>query len=202
MTQPSIPLAVSPHATSRATLRAATAAEHGALERELRITAADVEDADRVRYLAALHGWLRATGEGLWDHGWSRGVRPRRRAAKLDWLAADLRACGLDPAALPAPDWSVPAGLPGVRPALAYVHEGSLLGGAVLQRRWAAAGSPLAQGRYLAGYGAAAGSMWRTFVAELERVLPTEARREQAAVWAVEAFRSLRRWCAAQGVVS
>lgn len=188
--------------TSHAFLRAATAIEHAALERDLRIAAADADDLDRVRFLAAFYGWLRATSVGLWDRGWRPAMAPRQRAAKLAWLAEDLGAAGVDAAALPMPTWNVPADLPGVRPALGYVHEGSLLGGAVLQRRWAAAGSKFASSRYLLGYGAQSTARWRTFLQELERLTPDQAARERAAAWAQEAFRSLRRWCAAWGILT
>lgn len=159
-----------------AALRAATHAQHERLDQGLAIGRPHATLHDYTRHATALRAWLAAlTPELLVLQTRMPGfdfAPPERLLA----LQADLRDAGA--ATLPRCA-SVSSAAPvrqalerharqadAVRWGLAYVVEGSQLGGQVLYRQLAArlAPHPL---RYLRGHGAHAGARWRAFTALL-----------------------------------
>lgn len=186
---------------AHARLRDATIRVHGLLERDLLINSVDPSEDDRRRFLAALYGWLEPTGARLWTHGWSSASEPGLRARKYDWLRRDLEANGIACARLPMARQSLVVCDPWARIGLAYVHEGSLLGGLVLKHRWQGVGSPLAASRYLTGYGLRQPDLWRSFLAEIEALCADSPDGlERSCDHAVAAFGSLHEWFREQGV--
>lgn len=91
------------------------------------------------------------------------------RRRKLAHLAADLKALGVSPGQLPK--GSPAPHLQGTAEALgfAYVLEGATLGGRVIRKRLARAGTPLEGTGFFDVYGAAAGARWKSFCEILER---------------------------------
>ena len=159
-----------------ALLRRATATAHHRLETMLALTDSGSTVSRYRAVLARLLGfwlaWEPTVGSALGDPGF---LAPRRRTGAL---RCDLRALGLDEAALAALPRCVPLALDGPAAALGslYVLEGSTLGGRVLVRQFALSlglrdGEPGCL--YFSGYGAATGRMWAEFCARL-RAAPAD----------------------------
>ncbi|MDM0046007.1 biliverdin-producing heme oxygenase [Variovorax dokdonensis] len=175
----------------RDSLRRATAALHDRVDACMPLARPTVTLADYQEHLTLLRAWVDAL----------RLRRPslsRRLAQEADVLDADLELClqwlG---EATPAPalshggeasltvepitadadfDWGI-----------AYVLEGSRLGGQVLYRRLSDALAPHPL-NYLRGAGADTGAHWKAFLAELTAALPTAPRIQTACDGAVMAF--------------
>ena len=179
-----------------AALRAATHEIHQQLDSALPLAAPDASLADYVQHLQAVAWWLGALAPAWSAAGapadWAplQGRRlalaqadlqdahaPALASSTFDTAAADtLRA---DAAAEPlAYAWG-----------LAYVVEGSQLGGAVLHRRLQArlAPHPL---RYLQG-DTAPGVRWKTFMADLRAAVRTPAETQAAVRGALAGFGAL-----------
>lgn len=170
-------------------LRAATSALHARLDTGLPIAREGAGPDDYMRHLALLRGWV-----GLLQQS---GAASRRLDDERDALDAELADCqrllgrpaprvevrAVPDAALTADgaDWG-----------LAYVLEGSRLGGQVLHKRLAPAMAPLPL-TYLRGAAAGTGPRWKQFVAELKEALTNEARMDAAAAAARHAFELLLR---------
>lgn len=182
-----------PHQDLRTALRHATSSSHARVER-LFAAAGHLEDdaryCDLLRRLWALHANVeRQLARLEW-----RGVVPDidRRLVKADWLAEDLAVLGQDVAGWPVPlvrilpaDASPADGL-----GCLYVVEGATLGGTLLAREVATrlgrgAGSGA---RFLDGYGADRGRMWRTFTAALARYPASPRERRRAIEAAIVTF--------------
>lgn len=183
-------------------LRAATWASHQRLEKRLDINA---RFANRATYRAHLeHMWgFCSVLESRVEHplrGVLADIDSRR---KLPLLTRDLIALGVDPEDIDGlPRCS---GLPTCEDAAEsfgclYVMEGATLGGQTLL--------PLAAKRlsvtategasFLASYGEAVSSMWRTFGQALDAYCAEPADQTRAASAAVATFISLDRWLCAE----
>lgn len=162
-------------------LRSATQALHARLDSQLPL--AQPADATQSLYhyhqhLRVLHGWLSNLTPLLRRTGWGQGL--------LEPLCADLGDAGL--AAAPAEAARPPLDGDAAAWGVAYVVEGSQLGGRVLHQRLRRAGvdAPL---RYLEGRGAGTGSHWNGFLQALRAALvqPADvAAASAAARWAFE----------------
>lgn len=183
-------------------LRAATADVHRALEATLEVAQPDAGAGAYARYAAAVFGWLEPLEAPLWSPPWPAAIAAAARTGKVRWVESDLRAHGLGDAeisALPRQRELPPLGSVAERFGVAYVVEGSQLGGQVLLRRLAPRLSPL-PARFLEGYGAAGGQRWRAFVAELGSQLGERAELERAAESARCTFELVRGWFSSRGV--
>lgn len=182
--------------TARALLRDATRPLHDRVERAVDLTArARTRDGYRALLTAfyGLHAPIERQLAALpWDEA-GLDVGARRKGPLL---RADLRALGVDPAAVPrCPDLprtdTVAAGF-----GCLYVLEGSTLGGQVIARDVEAslgldAGSGAA---FFRSYGADVGRMWRAFTRALDAHVDTEARRREALAAATATFETFERW--------
>ncbi|KWT74141.1 MULTISPECIES: biliverdin-producing heme oxygenase [unclassified Variovorax] len=183
-------------------LRAATAPLHERLDTGLPIARADASLHDYVAHLLVLRPWLLAIRQALADAGSvALHAAARHVDAKLADLSSDLADAGhLVTVPEPEPE---PAHAAAFRPAqaaggpafawgLAYVVEGSQLGGVVLHRRLRdrLAPHPL---RYLAGAGHEAGvaARWRDFILQLRESVADPASLRQAERGATAAFEDL-----------
>lgn len=183
-------------------VRRATRGLHDHLESRLAIAGPAPSDWDVTAYLAALYGWLLPLEERLWSFAWPAAMGADARSHKLEWLAHDLRGAGVELQRLPISDDPLPLEPLGSRCGLAYVIEGSTLGGRVLAARLAARGSRYAKSHFLAGYGAATGPMWQTFCAQFERNVSDPDDLAEAVRAAVHAFANLQQWFAEAGVLA
>jgi len=158
-----------------ACLRAATRVQHECLDRELPLAQAGAGLDDYLHHAAALHAWLSGLAPELRALPWRAPALAWGLPQQLERLHGDLGDAGLVPApGCPASTAAVAQAMArhgaqaeAVRWGLAYVVEGSQLGGQVLYRRLAGrlAPHPL---RYLRGSGSATGARWRAFTAALE----------------------------------
>ncbi|MBD8528852.1 MULTISPECIES: biliverdin-producing heme oxygenase [unclassified Massilia] len=175
-----------------AALRQATASRHERLDSGLPLSRPDATLADYARHLQLLRAWLAPLA--AWQQDYSDGPQgpagiaaaPHLALIEADLaepsLAAFLRAPQLDSA--PWPDDASAA----YRWGVAYVVEGSQLGGAVLHKRLAdqLAPHPL---RYLRGAGEGGpGPRWRTFMLALRDQVQGEAQVADACAGACDAF--------------
>jgi len=171
-------------------LREATLEHHREAERHVRILDPDATIATYTRYLVRMYGFHAAIERVFADHdALSRaGFDPAARC-KTPLLAADLHELGLDPNLL---ERSALPDLDSLARALgaAYVIEGSTLGGTFIRARLVL-DVPL---RFLAGYGAATGAMWKVFGAICDRELASQAARDEAVAAARETFTALTTW--------
>lgn len=125
---------------------------------------------------------------------------PRRRA----WLAeADLRALGMAGAeieSLPRCRTELPAG-PAAAWGVLYVLEGSTLGGKVIRRALEQRlGDQVVRAtRFFDDRQRPSGSLWRSFLAELERRIVSPAERLEALAGAEATFSAMIGWFAADG---
>lgn len=180
--------------TTLAALRAATRHMHATLDARLRL-AHQPSTRDVRLYLTAMLGFLGPVERVLWEHPSRARLEPGRRRAKARWLRADLARLGAEAleaeAEVPRAAREASGGL-----GVAYVLEGSTLGGRVLARRPALAGW-----RFFEGYGDDTGSLWRALVAELERVGKAPQARAAIVAGAVEAFEAITSWLGARGAL-
>lgn len=177
-----------------AALREATGSAHARLDENLRL-ARDPSPADVRLHLQAMFSFLEPVEGELWAQPALSHLQPELRARKTRWLRADLERLGALPTAS-VPELSFPE-LPLRAPAglgVAYVLEGSMLGGRVLARRPALAGL-----RFFEGYGEDTGRLWRELVVELERATPFSRRLIVDA--AVETFGAITEWLEAHGAL-
>lgn len=174
---------------------------HEALEARLVIARADVTPVQYRDYLAALWGWLVPFEARLWAAPWPPSVQPELRRNKCLWMLEDMVALGMSRAALetlPRCDLPAPLSSAAERFGVAYVIEGSQLGGQVLLQRIGPAMAPHAP-RYLQGYGADTAARWRSFVTALDATLD-DAALAVAADTAHQTFAGLAEWFGARGV--
>lgn len=182
-------------------LREATRELHHALDSRLRIGGEDATLADYAEHLRALRPWLGAVRSALAASGVAAlEAVARQLALRLEALELDLRDLRDAPAAGPAtpPALEDSAALaaqaadPGFAWGLAYVVEGSRLGGSVMHRRLAPRLAPHPM-RYFAPVGAEDGTPahWRRFVAQLGEALRDTAAMQSAQRGAVAGFEAL-----------
>ncbi|MGM9481960.1 biliverdin-producing heme oxygenase [Roseateles sp. NT4] len=146
-----------------AALRAATAAQHAQLDAGLPLSREGATAADYREHLQVLRCWLQACRPAL------EATCPGDAALLLGWMAADI---GPDdaPAATGRADWAQPPAAWGV----AYVVQGSQLGGQVLARRLTPSLAPQST-HYLQGRGRETGAHWQGFLRELHAALGDDA---------------------------
>lgn len=175
-----------------AALRHATAARHERLDSALPLAHPDATLADYAahlhllqEWLAPLQAWLNGYGDGPQDPA---GLAPAPHLALIEAdLAEPLLAAY---AGAPHPDGAPwPAGASAAyRWGVAYVVEGSQLGGAVLYKRLAGQLSPHPL-RYLRGAGEAGpGPRWRAFMLALREEVNTPQASIEACAGACDAF--------------
>lgn len=171
-------------------LRDATLDHHREAERHVRVLDADATVATYARFLSRMFGFHAAIESAFANHeALARSGFDALARRKQPLLAADLRALGLDPDLLdraPLPDLAPLSRALGA----AYVIEGSTLGGAFIRARLAL-DVPM---RFLDGYGASTGAMWKLFAAICDRELATDLARSEAASAARETFTALTMW--------
>ena len=198
---PTLPLPAATDALQA--LRHATAARHSQLDSGLPIARADAGLADYLHHVHALSAWLQALWPALEDLQAREAGFCFAPAARLSALREDLAHPASDPV-LPWPRPSAgtqlsldralarhPDQADAVRWGLAYVVEGSQLGGQVLYRGLAPrlAPHPL---RTLLGEGAGTGARWKAFMALLRARVATEPALEAACDGAVAGFAGLQ----------
>lgn len=182
-------------------MREATRDIHDDFEKGLRVGRPDAGRDDYLNFISAMYGWLRPFEQRLWQAEWPSVLQPSIRGQKSAWLERDLRAAGLDDAAIAAlpmaPD-ALALDTPARRFGVAYVLEGAQLGSQLLARTLKPRLAPW-PAHWLAGYGDDASSHWLRFRKEAELALgETEAQAEAGAA-AHAAFRSLADWFRARG---
>jgi heme oxygenase (biliverdin-IX-beta and delta-forming) len=172
-----------------AALRAATHARHEELDGGLAIGRDDASLEDYAAHLAMLRAWL--VPLQAWLRGFDDGPQADARFdndKRLGLLQADLDEPGMPAPVVPADGaaWPQVAGA-AWRWGVAYVVEGSQLGGAVLYGRLHArlAPHPL---RYLKGSDAGPGPRWRAFMLALRAHVRTPGEIEDACAGACAAF--------------
>lgn len=194
-TQPSVAEVLRP-------LRNATQALHEALDSRLPIAREDASLADYAAHLRALRPWLEAVRQALASPGEPGLDRVARRTdRRLAALALDLEDAGAAPAgegaAAPAeaslaPRLAEAAREPAFAWGLAYVLEGSQLGGMAMHKRLGPrlAPHPL---RYFQPVDAPDGlpAQWKDFVAQLAAALRDPAAVGSAQRGAVAGFETL-----------
>lgn len=171
-----------------AALRAATAAQHEILDSGLPLARADASLADYVAHLQMLARWLMPIEAWLahFDDG-PQGAQAPPPVDRLALIGADLaRAGAAMPTDLAAPAWPTDAGA-AYRWGVAYVVEGSQLGGAVLYKRLAAALAPHPLA-YLQPGADGPGPRWRAFTAALRAGVSGQAQIADACAGASAAF--------------
>ncbi len=175
-----------------AALRHATAARHERLDSALPLSSADATLADYASHLHLLRDWLAPLED--WQRGYSdgpQGAHGLPPAAHLALIDADLaepllaaKAGAPHPDAAPWPAHASPA----YRWGVAYVVEGSQLGGAVLYKRLAGQLGPHPL-RYLRGAGEEGpGPRWRAFMLALREQVTTPEGSVEACRGACDAF--------------
>ena len=182
-------------------LREATRDIHDDFESGLRIAAPDAGRDDYLVFIGAMYGWLQPFEARLWRSGWPAHLLPEARSGKSAWLEADLRAAGLDDAAiaqLPRADCAMHLDSIAQRIGVAYVLEGAQLGSQLLSRTLKPRLAPW-PARWLAGYGEQASAYWLAFRKEAELRLADEAARDEAAAAARAAFGALAGWFRERG---
>ena len=174
-------------------LRDATRDRHAALDRSLLFVRTD-EVEPLIAYLGAMLGILEPTEAWLWSKPELAGLQPEKRAQKAEWIRQDLIRLGRvdDFPRAPTQPAPYPAAL-----GVAYVLEGSTLGGRVLGRR-----EPLRGLRFFEGYGETTASFWRDLTERLEGEGRSEEGRRAIVAGACETFDSVRRWLTLQGALN
>ncbi|QKG56868.1 biliverdin-producing heme oxygenase [Hymenobacter sp. BRD128] len=177
-----------------ARLRAETRPYHDAVEANefnQALAAGTPSEATTARFLAKMYGFLVPYEVALLGHAAALGPAwevPERRRAHL--ILEDLHAA---PDQLPlCPALPPLATVPQVLGAM-YVLEGSTLGGQVLARQLAKAGSDLR--RYFTGYGERTGPRWKAF-GQLLAQATTDANEEEIVQSAIHTFQQLAAWLA------
>lgn len=174
-------------------LKEETAGAHLAAESHVRILDADATVDDYLDYLDGMRGIhepveaMFAVHQGLLRAGFAPATR-----RKVPMLERDLRALGGSPREPMRCD--VPAGGSLSRAlGIAYVIEGSTLGGRFILAKLPASLQPLVghATSFLEGYRSETGPRWRAFAAIVEREITTVAEEDAAVAAAIEMFTSL-----------
>lgn len=180
----------------RAVLRRATRTVHERLEERLRILDRLADPKERIVLLRRFWGL---------HHGAERALAPHlARIPGLDYAARHKSALLLDGLAeLTGQADSAPYAIcpfakfgPGQALGLAYVMEGSVLGGVVIHREMAARGEKLTGLGFFNAYGTMTGARWRDFLAVLDREAAAGGERMVAAMveGATDGFRRTEAW--------
>lgn len=172
-------------------MREATRDLHAALDAASPLSSPGFTGADYLIYAARVIGWMHPVERHLYTGNipWPAELAPAARAQKSAWLAEDLGSDTQHPECSYAPR---PASLAEAY-GLAYVCEGATLGGAYLYKRLSPQLAPMPL-RWLHGYAADTGVMWKGFLANLARDVTAPADIEAAANAAREGFVTFERW--------
>ena len=151
--------------------------------------------------LRALHGFHAAWEPAIWRAPGMEAADLGEHLRKLPLLERDLRALGIAPCPVPAPD----PGALDLAAALGalYVLEGASLGGRVIYRHVAGplGISPEHGGAYHHGYGDRTGPEWQAFGRAVEALVPHTAAAEDVVAGGVACFAALEAWLAVPGVL-
>ncbi|MCD0501801.1 biliverdin-producing heme oxygenase [Bordetella petrii] len=191
------------HDSVHAWLRAGTAERHARLDQNLALAQPHAGLSEYLAHLQALYAWLQPLEALLWELPWPDTLCAAERRDKSGWIASDLAHAGLPPPDERCTDLPVPRAPDAYALGVAYVIEGSQLGGRILARQLAermpgASGSPL---RYLNGYGPRLGPLWQVFLTHLNAELHDADTRAQALAGACDAFDTLTRWFQSRDVL-
>ncbi len=188
-------------------LKAATSAEHDAIEVALDLMSPGLSLTDYHRRLRRYHGFY-APIEPLigaaadWQH-WRLDITARTKTA---WLAADLAYLrdrnelgSAAASALPLCRALPPLDTAAAAFGCLYVLEGASLGGRVISRHIERQlGLNATHGaRFFHGYGEQTGAMWKEFRTALSAFADQPALEDQVVTSAIATFTALRIWCAA-----
>lgn len=181
-----------PDTDALAALRAATSERHERLDSGLPLSGPAPDVHDYVQHLTLVRDWLAPLQ--AWLDGFADGPQAVLPAAgRLALIAADLDEPGMPPVPAPsAPHAWPPGASPAYRWGVAYVIEGSQLGGKVLYGKLAErlAPHPL---RYLRGAGDGPGPRWRAFMLALKEHVKSPDEIADACAGACAAFDSILR---------
>jgi len=190
-----------------AALRSATQERHARLDAGLRIARPDATLDDYAAHATALHAWLAALTPALEQLAAQEPRFAPDLSRRLQSLADDLRDAGrAQPTTASAATQAeicralaqAPDAADAVRWGVAYVLEGSQLGGQVMHRQLAErlAPHPL---RYFQGRGADTGAGWKAFLALLRAHLDSPQAIAAACLGANAAFAGLEAHLNVQG---
>jgi heme oxygenase (biliverdin-IX-beta and delta-forming) len=199
-------------------LRVGTRERHRTLDTHLPVAQPDATHADYVLHLEALYGWLKPLNDPLWSLPWPEAVRASRRRGKATLIVNDLRRAeamafgrpGEPPLCPSVPRCHV---LDAYAIGVAYVIEGSQLGGAVLARHFiggGGGGDSKSDGgggdarafSYLVGYGKETGALWRTFIAFVDDAVRSEQDIAHMLRGACDAFDTITAWMITQHLLN
>jgi len=181
-------------------LRDATRALHSDLDQVSPLARDTLDKTDYLDHTARVLGWMRPLEQALWfsplSAQLSSELSVEKRSGKTAWLERDLLDGGYTPrsvANIPRcpfiPKPTNEAQLLG----MAYVAEGATLGGAFLSKRWNGRFDGLSL-RWLKGYGAETGALWKSFLHVLATRVVTPVEIADAQQAAQSTFLSFRRW--------
>ncbi|MFL6716932.1 MAG: biliverdin-producing heme oxygenase [Burkholderiaceae bacterium] len=177
-------------------MREATRDIHDGFETGLKVARPEAGRDDYLHFISAMYGWLSPFETRLWQAEWPLALAPQARGQKSAWLECDLRAAGMDDAAIAALPLAPDALLldtPARRFGVAYVMEGAQLGSQLLARTLKPKLAPW-PARWLSGYGENASTYWLSFRKEAELALNDAQSQAEAGAAAAAAFRSLADW--------
>lgn len=181
-------------------LREGTRERHETLDKGLALAEDHIDRCGYLAYLRALLGWLEPLEQRLWQLDWPQALRAPERAGKTAWLHEDLQAAG-DTAPVVFCDHPPEVAAPDAYAlGVAYVVEGSQLGGRFLAKRLQEVAPDLPQ-RYLRGYGEQVGPLWKGFLLFLDDQAGALGGEARALQGARDAFDSLTEWLRGQGAL-
>ncbi|WPB56022.1 biliverdin-producing heme oxygenase [Xylophilus sp. GOD-11R] len=191
MSSPTLPIPSLPDSAAPdvlATLRAATADRHARLDSQLPIAGESAGLPDYALHLTVVRAWLAEIDRAAWSASELPADWIASQQARLQRIDADLAELAA-PSVPNVPGEPLPASVPsGFGWGVAYVVEGSQLGGQMLYRRLREPLAPLAL-RYLQGGGIP--GAWPRFTAALRAAVVTTAGCEAACAGACWAFDDL-----------
>ena len=178
-------------------LKAGTDDLHAQAERHVRILDADATDDVYRRYLERMYGFHAPLEARFAGHAplAAAGFAAEQRT-KASLLVADLARLGVRAATLPCCAQLPVLGDLARGIGVAYVIEGSTLGGRfILTHMRPALGHLIPHATsFLAGYGALTGPMWKQFASLCERLLVEDGAIDRAVVGARDTFAAMIGW--------
>jgi len=182
-----------------AALRDATRALHSDLDQLSPLARDNLQTDTYLDHAARVLGWTQPLEQALWYAPVSASMPPElrveKRRGKSAWLEQDLLDGGYSPlriATIPRCPYIPRPVNQAELLGMAYVAEGATLGGAFLSKRWAGRLDGLSL-RWLKGYGAETGALWKAFLEVLAAhvITPTDiADAQRAASTSRKAFHS------------
>ena len=181
-------------------LRRLTAGQHAALERVSGLPGSLRSRADLLHVLVTFHGFIAPLEPMLRDaQDWHAIGLPQVAGGRCARLRADLHGLGLsaaDIAALPLHPSPPACETPAAAWGIAYVLEGSTMGGRLMSRHLAAHPDPTmpAHSHHFDAYGARTGACWRAFRSGLDALVLEEGREASLETAARDSFTRLADW--------